>query len=72
MSRAFHRGAAVAITFKGAPVVFDRIRPRLKTYQLVHLMNACWQGLGCTAYARFGNQARQTKKGPITRFGVTQ
>lgn len=66
MKSAFHRGAAVALTFKGARIVLD-IDPPRNYHRFVYIEP---YGLTVDQMAAASNPARQRRKGPITRYGV--
>ena len=80
MSRAFFRGAAVLLTFKGVPVTFDLVdpwmlTPKRKGWQLAartHEARNCACQSALDQYARSSQRNRAAKRGPIRRFGRPQ
>lgn len=66
MTRAFHRGAAVALTFKGVRIEWDRSvsRPKCELYQ-----HPTGTAHAACHIAAVSNPSRQRRKGPIVRFG---
>lgn len=66
MTRAFHRGAAVALTFKGVRIEWDR--PRTERFQWDMLRDKSKE-LTRDQLAAVSKPSRQRRKGPIVRFG---
>lgn len=62
----FHRGAAVALTFKGARVEWDRLQSLNWQWDLIRDHS---QELTGSQLAAASKPSRQRRKGPIVRFG---
>lgn len=70
VTRAFHRGAAVALTFKGVRIEWDR--PQTQRFQwdmLWDMLRDKSKELTGAQLAAVSKPSRQRRKGPIVRFG---
>lgn len=68
--RTFHRGAAVSAYQFDIPAWADARARRMFRCNQSYMERG--NGLTCFQMTRYGNAARQRKKGPITRYGVTR